>query len=171
MKRKAFFLPHGCGACLTCEFVGSLGWESANHRRSQRKRGNAEALWRHLPDPVGLARSPWLRYSTRTVDDRRPKPSVARISKLILGIVCVGLVLLSATVQVAHSHLDNNSSHPGCALCVLAHVAGVAVAPQVIPVIATFVSLLQVASPVARPTVFFTFALFTRPPPASAFPA
>lgn len=89
-----------------------------------------------------------------------------RLWRVILAVLCIGLVALGTTVQVAHSHLDKDASHADCSLCVIAHVGAEAVPAPVTLAVATFVSLIETTSPVTRPAAVLTFALFTRPPPA-----
>jgi hypothetical protein len=85
----------------------------------------------------------------------------------LLAILCVFLVVIAGTAQVAHTHNEGADTHADCSLCAAAHVTvqmdqtPAAPAPAV-AVIATLESL-----PAAViPSVLCTFALFTRPPPA-----
>ena len=88
--------------------------------------------------------------------------------RLLLGILCIGLVILGGTISVAHSHPDGDVSHADCALCVAVHITvHPTVAPVIIPVTHVFATV-HVAFPPARPQTLFSFALYTRPPPANA---
>lgn len=88
--------------------------------------------------------------------------------RLLLGILCIGLILLGGTISVAHSHPDGDVSHADCALCVAAHVTiQSTTTPAIIPV-ATVFATVHVAFPPARPQTLTSFALYTRPPPANA---
>jgi len=84
--------------------------------------------------------------------------------RIILALLCVVLVVASATVELTHSHADGE--HAGCALCATAHVV-VQTAP-----IAALLVVFAFASAVVRPASALhgtrpsVFALFTRPPPA-----
>jgi hypothetical protein len=100
-----------------------------------------------------------------------PKRQSARIAqpwKTLLTLLCALVLLVGCTVQVAHTHADGTANHADCSLCMAVH-AGVQVsaAPAVVPA-AVAVSRLVEAAPARAPGfAFSTFALFTRPPPAS----
>ena len=94
-----------------------------------------------------------------------------RFWTLSLAVLCVGLVIFSTTLEVAHSHPDHVVSHADCALCVVAHGAAVAAAPAITMVTATVVSQVEAPTPLMRPAAALAFALFTRPPPVDAVPA
>jgi hypothetical protein len=85
----------------------------------------------------------------------------------LLAILCVFLVVVAGTAQVAHTHTDGADTHADCSLCAAAHVTvqmdqGPAAPAPAVAVVATLESL-----PAAVvPSVLCTFALFTRPPPA-----
>jgi hypothetical protein len=90
--------------------------------------------------------------------------------RLLLGLLCIGLVLVCGTVQAVHVHPDGNISHSDCPLCAIAHVsvqiAGQTASPQFTPVVSEVETFL---SP-TRSRTLSIFALFTRPPPADATP-
>ena len=85
--------------------------------------------------------------------------------RLLLGVLCIGLVILGCTLAVSHTHSQGNPTHADCALCVTAHVAIQPVAAYVT------VDVTQVLTPVhvrlfsAPSQNISPFALFTRPPP------
>ncbi len=84
-----------------------------------------------------------------------------------LGILCVGLVLMSGMAQAAHFHASGTIDHD-CALCVTAHST-----PHVAPAITLHVSGVQVAvvSPQAQlhmPRRAVFFRLISRPPPSGS---
>ncbi len=87
--------------------------------------------------------------------------------RLLLGLLCVGLVLLMGTMAATHTHMDR-ADHPDCGLCVAAHLAvqlsapppQVAISPVHVPVETTI--------PVLCPRTIARFGLFTRPPPVRA---
>ena len=84
-----------------------------------------------------------------------------------LGILCIGLVLISGMAQVAHFHASGTVDHD-CALCVAAHQVAHA---------ALLVTLMCSSAPVAaiaargqcfQPRKAVFFRLFTRPPPSGS---
>lgn len=85
-----------------------------------------------------------------------------------VAVLCAFLVVLAGAVQVAHSHVLDTASHADCSLCLAAHIALHAphtpaqAAPSAVVTRVEFVPVL-----VAK-TAVSSFALFTRPPPASA---
>ena len=86
--------------------------------------------------------------------------------RIFLALVCVLLVVVGGTVQVAHTHADGTASHADCSLCAAAH-ASVHVAEVPVPVTtAAMLGPVEVAPPGVTTTAVSTFALFTRPPPA-----
>ena len=90
--------------------------------------------------------------------------------RLLLAILCVVLVVLTGTVQVAHTHADADT-HADCSLCAVAHITvHMAQAPASAPPVVV-VTVLQSLPPVLLPVALSTFALFTRPPPVAAVPA
>jgi hypothetical protein len=91
--------------------------------------------------------------------------------RIFLALVCVLLVVVAGTVQVAHTHADGTVTHADCSLCVAAHIAVPLVQiPAPAPPVAV-VSALEVEPPSVLPIALSTFALFTRPPPVGAVPA
>ena len=87
-------------------------------------------------------------------------------------LVCVLLVAVSGTVQVAHTHSDRADVHANCTLCVAAHVSVHPVqTPAPVPAAAVAVLLEAVPPSTAVHATLHTFALFTRPPPADSLPA
>ena len=87
--------------------------------------------------------------------------------RVLLALLCVLLVVVAGTAQVAHTHADA-ASHPDCSLCVATHVTMHLVATPAPAPTAAVVAVLECLPPVVRPTALSTFALFTRPPPAGA---
>jgi hypothetical protein len=91
--------------------------------------------------------------------------------RILLALLCVLLVLVAGTVQVAHNHADGADRHADCPLCVAAHatvhiVKTPAAAPSA-AVVARVEALLQAVFPSA-PT---PLSLFIRPPPVAVVPA
>jgi len=85
--------------------------------------------------------------------------------KLLLALLCIALVIVCGTIQVAHVHPDGDLSHSDCPLCATAHVAVRATELPVIAHIVPIVSTVEVFFPSIPSITFSTFALFTRPPP------
>jgi hypothetical protein len=82
--------------------------------------------------------------------------------------MCLALVLLAGTVSITHSHGQGDLTHADCGLCAAAHaVVQVSAAPVSIPV-AQVQSAIESNLPPVRARDLIRFALFTRPPPASA---
>jgi hypothetical protein len=97
-----------------------------------------------------------------------PKPNVQSSWRVFLALLCVLLVLATGTIQAVHSHPVGEISHADCALCVTAHVAIEVVQPPVTLAVASVVSAIEVFDPLTRTKTFFTFALYTRPPPVDS---
>jgi hypothetical protein len=88
--------------------------------------------------------------------------------RLLLALLCISLVIACGTIQVVHVHSQGDISHADCPLCATAHV-GVQVAEA--PVALHIAPVVSVVEAVVAPTLtqdFFTFALFTRPPPVDS---
>jgi hypothetical protein len=91
--------------------------------------------------------------------------------RLLLAIVCVLLVVVAGTVQVAHSHADRADTHADCSLCAAAHLTvHLAQTPAPAPA-AALAAVLETLPPSVLPIGLSTFALFTRPPPVATVPA
>jgi hypothetical protein len=97
---------------------------------------------------------------------RYSKPHTQTRWRLLLGILCLALVVLGSTVQVAHSHPSGEISHADCSLCATAHVVAQAVSHPVALQATLVVTAVQgfILKPPA--IALSVFALFTRPPPA-----
>jgi len=94
----------------------------------------------------------------------RPSPNVRRPWKILLALLCIVLVVATATVELTHSHADGE--HADCALCVAAHIVPqIAIAPALIILFARIAAVALAARVLALAKATF-FALFTRPPPA-----
>ncbi len=91
--------------------------------------------------------------------------------RIFLALVCVLLVVVAGTVQVAHTHADGAVTHADCSLCVAAHITvQVVQIPAQAPPVAV-VTALEAEPPSVMPVPLSTFALFTRPPPVAVVPA
>jgi hypothetical protein len=89
--------------------------------------------------------------------------------RLLLGVLCIGLVLLGAMLSTTHTHAQGSALHGDCSLCVVAH-SGVQISVVVaqLPVTQVFVTV-DFAFPSDAPAKELPrSALFTRPPPADA---
>jgi hypothetical protein len=94
-----------------------------------------------------------------------------RTWRILLALLCVLLVVVAGTVQVAHSHADGADTHAGCSLCAAAHVTvNLVQTPAPVPA-ASIVAVVETLPPAVIPSALCTFALFTRPPPVAALPA
>ena len=97
----------------------------------------------------------------------RALPTRSEYSLLsLLGIVCIGLVLMTGMVQVAHSHPSGHPDHD-CSLCITAHHV-----IQVVALITFDLSRRPVVALTSEPTcdlptLIFFFELASRPPPAA----
>jgi hypothetical protein len=90
--------------------------------------------------------------------------------RVFLAFFCILLVMVSGTVQVAHTHADGADTHADCSLCSAAHIiVHLAQTPAAAPPVAV-VTRVEVDLPTVLPIALSTFALFTRPPPAAVFP-
>jgi hypothetical protein len=106
-----------------------------------------------------------LRYIRFIVFSLWPKPNVQSSWRVFFALLCMLLVLSTGTIQAVHSHPVGDISHADCALCVTAHVAVDVAQPPVTLTVASVVSAIEIFDPPSRTKSFFTFALFTRPPP------
>jgi hypothetical protein len=86
--------------------------------------------------------------------------------RLIFALLCVFLVVATGTIQVVHAHPVGDISHADCSLCATAHVTVQVVEPPVTLFVTAVVMDVEAFVPLMRIRTFFTFALFTRPPPA-----
>lgn len=94
-----------------------------------------------------------------------------RSMRIVLALACILLVVLSGTVQVAHSHAGNDDGHASCSLCATAHVT-VHLSEAVAPVpSARVVARIEVREPVEVSSNSSAFPYFSRPPPALNSPA
>jgi hypothetical protein len=86
--------------------------------------------------------------------------------RILLALVCVLLVVVLGSVQVAHTHADG-ADHADCALCAAAHVSVHPIhAPSPAPT-TSVVAVVESLPPSILPRTLSTFALFTRPPPVA----
>jgi len=107
------------------------------------------------------------RIVTKIHANSSPKASHAQTWRFLVGILCVALILVGSTLQVAHTHRDG-LEHPDCSLCATAHVA-VQVTTHPIPLPASPVARRATILPQLLPsTSLSTYALFTRPPPSTS---
>ena len=86
--------------------------------------------------------------------------------RILLALVCVLLVVVLGSVQVAHTHADG-ADHADCALCAAAHVSVHPIhAPSPAPT-TSVVAVVESLPPSILPRTLSTFDLFTRPPPVA----
>jgi hypothetical protein len=88
--------------------------------------------------------------------------------KLIVGLLCVALVVLSGTIAATHTHGRDNSLHEDCGLCVAAHATVQVTAEPPVLALAKVFTRVDTARPIERPALKLAFDLFTRPPPDDA---
>ena len=108
------------------------------------------------------------RYIRFIVFSLGPKSNMQSSWRIFLALLCVLLVLATGSIQAVHSHPVGEISHADCALCVTAHVAVEVAQPPVTLAVASVVSAIEVFEPPTRMKTFFTFALYTRPPPVDS---
>jgi hypothetical protein len=89
--------------------------------------------------------------------------SVSR-SRVIFGIVCIALVLMSGMVQAAHFHAPGEPDHD-CALCVAAHQVAHAALPITLDFCSVQVAPLTAARSLPTPRRTVYFRLTGRAPP------
>ncbi len=93
-----------------------------------------------------------------------PARNTAGFWRTVAILLCIGLVLLGTTVQVAHGHAPGPTSHDDCALCLSVHTVIAIVA-------AVALLLIQTTAPVRRRTVHLCALrsiecpYWNRPPP------
>jgi hypothetical protein len=109
-----------------------------------------------------------LRYIRFIVFSLRLRPNAQGSWRIFLTLLCVLLVLATGTIQAVHSHPVGDISHADCALCITAHVAVEVAQPPAAIVVSSVVSAVEVFYPSPRTKTFFTFALYTRPPPVDS---
>ncbi len=97
--------------------------------------------------------------------ESRSKPGLRLFRDRILGIVCLLLIALCATIQVVHTHGLTTDPHPDCALCLVAHAAVTASAHFVLPAPPEQITEVQVVR-TESPRESFVFTFYCRPPPA-----
>ena len=85
---------------------------------------------------------------------------------VVLGFLCCALITLSGIVQAGHIHADSQAVQTDCALCHVAHLVVQPSLPQSLPRTVRVVARVSTAPQPIRRQLFFTFTLFTRPPPA-----
>ena len=88
--------------------------------------------------------------------------------KLIVGLLCVALVVLSGTISATHTHGRDNSLHEDCGLCVAAHATVHITAQPPVLSLAKVFTRIETLRPIRRPALKLAFDLFTRPPPVGA---
>lgn len=86
--------------------------------------------------------------------------------RVILGVLCIALILVTGVVSVAHTHAQG-ASHADCSLCVVAHSAVQAASPAPQVLFLQIVTEVEVTRPLVRRQYVPQFALFSRPPPAA----
>jgi hypothetical protein len=88
--------------------------------------------------------------------------------KLLVGLLCIALVVLSGTISATHTHGRDHSLHEDCGLCVAAHATVQETAQPALLTLTAVFTRIETARPIRRPSLILTFDLFTRPPPVHA---
>jgi hypothetical protein len=144
------------------------------HHQRPRQQGRVSETDTHIwrIDRVSIPAPQMLRYQfalTRAIVRAMQIEGTAlhrrRSWRFLLGVLCIGLVILGSTVAVSHSHSPSGPAHADCALCVTAHIVVQPVAAYIA------IDVAQVFAPVLVPLSsapcqnISPFSLFTRPPP------
>jgi hypothetical protein len=95
---------------------------------------------------------------------RRQSPFALGPWRTLLALLCIVLVMATATVELTHSHADGD--HADCALCVVAHVVIQAATVLALIVLFARISAVALAARVLVLAKATLFAFYTRPPPA-----
>jgi hypothetical protein len=88
--------------------------------------------------------------------------------KLIVGLLCIALVVLSGTISATHTHGRDHSLHEDCGLCVAAHATVQLTTFAPLLTLTRVFTRIETARPIRRPSLILAFDLFTRPPPVHA---
>jgi hypothetical protein len=88
-------------------------------------------------------------------------------SRIVFGIVCIAIVLMSGMIQAAHIHRDLRTDRD-CSLCMVAHSAVRAAPPIVLPHISAPVAEVEMVRRVEVPRRVVFVRLAIRPPPEAA---
>jgi len=94
------------------------------------------------------------------------KGGAAGSLRVFLAVLCVLLVALLGTVQAAHFHADNATTHANCSLCATAHVTVQMVQTPAPAPTTHVIAKVEILRPAELPSGFCAFSHFTRPPPA-----
>jgi hypothetical protein len=93
------------------------------------------------------------------------KPRLQNRRALLFGLLCIALVFIGGTIQVAHTHSFENLAHPDCAVCVVAHAG---ISPTVLvtlPAPQHYTTAIEIEPSTSGPRSFFTLTHHIRPPP------
>lgn len=85
----------------------------------------------------------------------------------LVAILCVLLILFVGATQALHVHASDEAANPGCGLCAVAHVSALPAPAVATLVVAEAVAPVAAVEPLSAPQRFFSFSLYTRPPPAA----
>jgi hypothetical protein len=89
--------------------------------------------------------------------------------RVLLGVLCLGLIVLAGTLSVTHSHAQDGPVHADCGLCVAAHATShtASVAP-ILQSGQAFIGLIA-AAPLFREQAAIEASLYSRPPPSASY--
>jgi hypothetical protein len=94
---------------------------------------------------------------------RRPSPFALGSWRTVLALLCIVLVLATATVELTHSHADGD--HADCALCVVAHIVIQTVTAPALLILFACIAAVALAARALILAKATLFAFYTRPPP------
>jgi hypothetical protein len=93
------------------------------------------------------------------------KPRLQGSRARLFALLCIALVIIGGTIQIAHTHSFDHLAHPECSLCVTAHVGISPAALIVLPAPGDYAARIEVEPRADGPRSFFTLPLYIRPPP------
>ncbi|HXB61730.1 MAG TPA: hypothetical protein VNU94_02615 [Acidobacteriaceae bacterium] len=102
---------------------------------------------------------------TRRSNSSTASPFALGPWRTLLALLCIVLVMATATVELTHHHADGGE-HGDCALCVVAHVVIQTVTAPALIALFTRLAAVVLAARVLALAKATIFVHFTRPPPA-----
>jgi hypothetical protein len=93
------------------------------------------------------------------------KPRLQNRRALLFALLCIALVFIGGTIQVAHTHSFENLAHPDCAVCVVSHAGISPTALVTLPAPQHYITAIEIEPSAGAPRSFFTLTFHIRPPP------
>jgi hypothetical protein len=93
------------------------------------------------------------------------KPRLQNRRALLFALLCIALVFIGGTIQVAHTHSFENLAHSDCAVCVVSHAGISPTALVTLPAPQRYITAIEIEPSAGAPRSFFTLTLHIRPPP------